>query len=381
MTRYLPLLLLFLVACGGTKDSSQSATQTTDSPTTDSETDSPSHTGDTAETVDSAETADTAVDGVPTINELMAQSLFAVTDDMGEPSGWVELYSSGPGDFSLDGWKLRDELLEAEHPLDGHVVPDGGHLLLWADGQAEQGPSHLSFALSAEGTWLSLIDPAGATTELLSFGALGPDVAASRIPDGGAVFEIAYGGTPGSSNLPMVVEDLIVVDTGHEWRFMDQGVDLGTAWLAPDHDDTMWQVGPSPLGYRIGAVATDVGYGKDPDNKYITTYLRTTVTVKDAAELVQIGASIRKDDGVVVYLNGSEIGRLNMPAGIIDYLTPASVAAVGSEQDDYFAVPLPPGLLLEGDNVLAAEVHQWDPSTSDMIFDLRLTAERVTLAP
>jgi hypothetical protein len=44
-----------------------------------------------------------------------------------------------------------------------------------------------------------------------------------------------------------------------------------------------------------------------------------------------------------------------------------------------YVFPLPPGTLAEGTNVIAVEVHQASPSTSDMIFDLSLSAVRQTV--
>ncbi len=167
--------------------------------------------------------------------------------------------------------------------------------------------------------------------------------------------------------------DTILVPTGSSWKYVDDGMDQATAWTRPSFVDTGWAQGPAQLGYGDGDETTTVGYGPDPNTKYITTYFRHEFEVVDPAGFACLMLHLIRDDGVVVYLNGVEIKRSNMPQDSVDYLTPA-VFAVGSTNEGAFHLSYTlPGDLLAGTNVLAVEIHQVSGTSSDISFDLKLT--------
>jgi hypothetical protein len=84
--------------------------------------------------------------------------------------------------------------------------------------------------------------------------------------------------------------------------------------------------------------------------------------------------SVVRDDGAIVFLNGTEIFRSNMPEGAATYVTAAAVAVNGGNEAASFSTNVSPALLVEGSNVLAVEVHQQSATSSDMSFNLALTA-------
>ena len=92
----------------------------------------------------------------------------------------------------------------------------------------------------------------------------------------------------------------------------------------------------------------------------------------------QILVRLKRDDGAVIYLNGEEILRDGMPAGTINYLSLATSAAGGATESTFFEFGVDgTGRLRAGNNVLAVEVHQSSPSSSDVSFDLGLSAYNV----
>src|SRR5438034_8945787 len=100
--------------------------------------------------------------------------------------------------------------------------------------------------------------------------------------------------------------------------------------MVPTFDDSTWAAGPAPLGYSDSNgryPATTNSFGPDPNNKYITTYYRQTIAVTNLAGYLGFDVLLQRDDGVVVYLNGAEVYRNNMPSGVIDYPTLTSGAA------------------------------------------------------
>jgi hypothetical protein len=80
---------------------------------------------------------------------------------------------------------------------------------------------------------------------------------------------------------------------------------------------------------------------------------------------------VLRDDGAVVYLNGTEVFRSNMPTGPVAYNTLASGTV---EDNTFYAWTINPALLVAGNNVIAVEVHQSDVASSDLSFDFDLKA-------
>jgi hypothetical protein len=81
-----------------------------------------------------------------------------------------------------------------------------------------------------------------------------------------------------------------------------------------------------------------------------------------------------RDDGAVVYLNGTEVFRTNMPTGTIAYTTLASTAIGGTDESAFQSASISPSLLVNGSNVLAVEMHQANGTSSDISFDAELIA-------
>jgi hypothetical protein len=167
-------------------------------------------------------------------------------------------------------------------------------------------------------------------------------------------------------------ETSVLVGTGSTWRYLDNGSDLGTAWRTPGFNDGAWSSGPAQLGYGDGDEATVLRYGGNASAKPITTYFRRSFSVANPSLFSTLNLRLLRDDGAVVYLNGVEMFRSNMPAGTIGYTTPASAAVTGTDETAFVSASVTPSLLVTGTNVLAVEIHQSDPTSSDISFDLEL---------
>lgn len=164
--------------------------------------------------------------------------------------------------------------------------------------------------------------------------------------------------------------NLTLIPRGSVWRYADAGVDLGTNWIDPKFPDRDWAHGPAQLGYGDGDEATLLRAGLDPLFKPITAYFRQWFV--SPADLGSFTLRILRDDGVVVYLDGREIFRNNLPAGVIESDTLAASDVSGGDESIFLTVTLN-GPLSAGEHLLAAEVHQSSPSSSDLSFDLELT--------
>lgn len=161
------------------------------------------------------------------------------------------------------------------------------------------------------------------------------------------------------------------------WKYLDDGSDPGTAWRDPAYNaDSTWAFGAAQLGYGDGDEATQVGFGPNAGSKNITTYFRHNFTVADKNGFDSLRISLMRDDGAVVYLNGVEIVRSNMPAGTITNTTPAASNVGGADESAYFTFMVGKEHLVAGMNVLAVEVHQDAPTTSDLSFSLALESKK-----
>ncbi|MFC1633767.1 FN3 associated domain-containing protein [Planctomycetota bacterium] len=166
-----------------------------------------------------------------------------------------------------------------------------------------------------------------------------------------------------------------LISRGSDWRYKDDGSNQGTAWRYLNFNDSRWAVGPAQLGYGDGDEATVVGYGRGSSNKYATTYFRHVFYVEDASNFTELTLGIVRDDGAVVYINGVEVARINMPGGNITYRTWATGPGVpvgGIDESTFNMYDIDPDLLVDGSNVIAVEIHQVSATSSDISFDLEL---------
>lgn len=180
----------------------------------------------------------------------------------------------------------------------------------------------------------------------------------------------AFNGSPGR---PGSFTSGIAIAGGSFWDHKASASSPGTVWRNPGYNASAWSAVNGPAGYGEPFIAGPVSFGPDPAAKYPTTYFRKSfVLADDPAAISSLNLSMLYDDGVVVYLNGTEIVRRGMPDGIITYETLATVdrEAVADEEIDITAFK---HLLLPGTNLLAVEVHQSDPASADLVWNGDLT--------
>ena len=177
---------------------------------------------------------------------------------------------------------------------------------------------------------------------------------------------------------PPLTTNIYVVKSNY-WRYHSQGVDLGTVWRQTSYNDSAWPLGRGPLGYSDAPLNTTLGYGPDANAKYPTYYFRSTFNL--ATLPVSLSMRLRRDDGAVVYLNGAEVYRTNLPATAISYSTYALAAVSGTDETSYFENSLPVTNLVVGTNWIAVEMHQNSASSSDLSFDLELLGAALPSVP
>lgn len=171
--------------------------------------------------------------------------------------------------------------------------------------------------------------------------------------------------------------ELVAVDA--EWRYNDDGVAPDPDWMRPGFDDGDWPAGPAELGFGDGDEATEIDGGPS-DDRHPAIYFRRSFTVDRPAAFDRLTINLRRDDGGVVYINGREVFRSNMPEGDITHDTWAS-GTTDSESAFYTREVDAAGLLVPDNNVIAVEVHQADAGSSDVSFALTLVGRPAFSVP
>ena len=171
-----------------------------------------------------------------------------------------------------------------------------------------------------------------------------------------------------------VSSDSTLISSRQTWKYSDTGSDFGTSWRKSGFNDAAWKSGQAEFGYGDGDENTVVDYGGLINNRFITTYFRKNFVLEDKQRITDLTLMLRCDDGAVVYLNGTEIQRYNMPAGTIGYETTAETSVIGADESNFHLFKIGTDFLIDGTNEVAVEVHQASGSSSDLSFDLELTA-------
>ena len=121
-----------------------------------------------------------------------------------------------------------------------------------------------------------------------------------------------------------------LVDAGATWSYRADGVDQGTAWRNPGTDVSSWATGAAQLGWGDGDEATVI------PGSAITQYFVRDVNVANPAQYGGLKVRLLRDDGAVVYVNGTEVARSAMPAGAVNASTLATEFVSGAGETTFY---------------------------------------------
>ena len=162
-----------------------------------------------------------------------------------------------------------------------------------------------------------------------------------------------------------------ILTEGSEWDYYDQGSLDGEDWMGLGYTLTDWNSGQAPLGYFVGGerpTNTYLDYGGSTSQKRPTYYLRHNLTLNEApgkGDVFTLNYII--DDGFIIYVNGTEAGRYNMPSGYVGYDTYASSYA--HDNPDSGTLTLDASLFKKGNNVIAVEIHNNAANSTDIYWE------------
>jgi len=168
-----------------------------------------------------------------------------------------------------------------------------------------------------------------------------------------------------------------IVSKQDTWKYFYDDDIPADNWMSSSYDDSGWESGQGKFGYNTD-IANDgyntvLDWGDDEWGKYTTAYFRKEVTLSNVNEFPEYSMKILRDDGYVVYVNGQEVGRENMPDGTVGYETVA-LASI-PDPDTWAGYTIPSSMLKEGTNVIAVEMHQSEVGSKDITFDMEFGAK------
>lgn len=156
-----------------------------------------------------------------------------------------------------------------------------------------------------------------------------------------------------------------VINWGDPWKYFIGTSNPPLYWSALNFDDSDWLTGPSGFGYGDGDDATTIP-------SVMSVFIRKSFNIESIENILNVILHVDYDDAFVAYLNGIEIARANIGIeGIIPNYNQS--ANEWHEAEIYtggipekFDVNMVPGLLNNGENILAIQVHNYGLSSSDM---------------
>ncbi len=242
------------------------------------------------------------------INEIASTNTAYLTDADGEYPDWIELYNAGAADVNLQQYALSDDAAW----LNKWLIPDtiltpGAHIVIFASEKNRN-------AFNAE---IASID---------------------------------------------------------HWETAVYDNDIWEYYPAFDEPDPLWKTTDFTGTWSTGMGG--FGFGDDDDSTVITedvsaVYYRRTFDVADKTKLLRAVINMDYDDGYVVYLNGTIVSAFGLTG-----VPPYDALSVFSNEAQMYDGGLPEyvfidsttlaGLLVNGTNVIAVQVHNKTAGSNDL---------------
>jgi len=178
--------------------------------------------------------------------------------------------------------------------------------------------------------------------------------------------------TYSTSPPPPPPDTVTVIADNATWKWRYDAATIDAAWKATTFDDSTWKTGAGPLGFGTTGLGTTIDTGMTTTTRPLSAQFRNSFSVADKNTVTAVNLSVIVNDGAVVYVNGTEVGRMNMGTGTVtqtSYATAAPTATVANSSRLAISVPL--SLIVTGTNVVAVETHLNYRSTTDASFAVK----------
>ncbi|WP_431609423.1 alkaline phosphatase PhoX [Chryseobacterium sp. 'Rf worker isolate 10'] len=158
------------------------------------------------------------------------------------------------------------------------------------------------------------------------------------------------------------------------WSYKDNNQAQPAGWNAQTYDISTWAAGNGPLGYG-DPVTTTINSG------LTAAYFTKDFTVDFSTLSDNLELGVMRDDGIIVYLNGEEVVRDNMPAGTVTFNTFSTTTIDGAAENVYNIFSIPKSKFVNGVNRFSIELHNRSTTSSDLRIDAYLKTTTNTTTP
>lgn len=219
-----------------------------------------------------------------------------------------------------------------------------------------------------------VLDPLTTNVSTFATGLPGSLTTLKMGPDGALYYLVRSASTANSGSLGKIISGVTTLSPlASTWKYLDTGTNLSVGWADLAFNDGSWSNGIAQLGWGNNGEATIVRSNRTDGSRMATTYFRKLFVISNSAPFSNYVAALVRDDGGVVYVNGTEVFRSNMPTGAVVSTTLALQTVGGVDERAVFGALVSPSLLINGTNVLAVEIHQnATNAATDMSFDAAL---------
>ncbi|HMS87033.1 MAG TPA: fibrinogen-like YCDxxxxGGGW domain-containing protein [Acidimicrobiales bacterium] len=163
-----------------------------------------------------------------------------------------------------------------------------------------------------------------------------------------------------------------ILPFGSEWRWYYADLAPTPGWAAAGYDDSTWNVGFGEFGFGDTPKATIISAAAPP--RPLTSYYRRTIEVVDPTAITGVDLHLIRNSGAVVYVNGVEVARSNMPAGPITHDTFAAGPVAVDDRHVPVVYAVPASAFVAGTNTIAVELHLNSRNQTTAGFDLAVGA-------
>lgn len=300
---------------------------------------------------------------------------------------FIELHNPGDAALDLSGWTLSDAVTFTFPG--GTTLPVGGYLVIAGNpsvilskyGKSALGP--WTGKLSSTGERIDLKDAGGVLKDSVKYDAgfpwpTGPDGAGNSAELLHPGLDNDLGGSWRASGSVAATPVTYIATQATGWKYKKGNVEASSpvdAWRATAFNDSGWLSGQTGIGYGDPGVLTTLA---DMQNGYRSVYFRKSFTVAAGSIPSQLRLRIRVDDGCVIWINGTEVRRVNVGTGQLayNYLAPQNHENAWEE----VVINNADNFLFGGTNVIAVHAFNTTDGSSDFSMDLELFSGASTSA-
>lgn len=163
-----------------------------------------------------------------------------------------------------------------------------------------------------------------------------------------------------------------IIKSGSEWSYYDKG-DLiieDMSVIKPEQFD--WQKGPTPMGFGQNDEATLINQVNDKDSIITWFVFQKTLRIENLEDHKTMLVRLVRDDGALVFVNGKEVIRTNLPEGNITSKTKATSLINGLFEYKFYEYFISPFYFNKGENLITVVLFQYSTRSSDCRFDMEL---------